>query len=190
MKGPETQKCHTRRMNQGFYFAFMQGQGLDIGYRGDIKDADPVLPTAIGVDLDYPGYDGTHLPFADNSKSYVFSSHCLEHTDNYKEHIREYHRVVKVGGYIIIAVPHKYLYEKKEELPSRFNGDHKRLYTSASLLKEIEDSLLPNSFRIRYLYENDEGHDYLDSPEIHSKGFYEIEIVIQKLNEKYNWKKI
>lgn len=186
MRGPETSKCHNRRLNQGFYYAFMQGQGLDIGFRGAQKDAEPVLQSAIGVDLDYFGYDGTHLPFPDNSKAYVFSSHCLEHIDNYEEHIREYHRVVKEKGYVIITVPHQYLYEKKQYLPSRFNEDHKRFYTLGSLLIEIENSLVANSYRIKYACDEDEGFDYGIRPDKHSSGEYQLTVVLQKIKLP-NW---
>ncbi len=181
MRGPETERSHKLRIENGFYDKYLTGMGLDIGYKGSLADAEPVLPTAIGVDMDYPGYDGIHLPFDSNSLEFVFASHCLEHIKDYSAAIEEWFRVLRVGGHLIIMVPHQYLYEKKAKLPSRWNEDHKRFYTPASLLKEVEDSLLINSYRVVHLVDNDKGFDYSVGPERHSNGAYEIELVLKKI---------
>ena len=187
--GVESRKTYQQKIDSGFFSKYMIGIGLDIGFRGYLKDTETILPTAIGVDSDYPGYDGKTLPFTDASQDFVYTSHCLEHISDYKQAIREWMRVLKTDGYLIISVPHKFLYEKKEQLPSRHNGDHKRFYTAASLLSEIEESLEPNTFRIRHLQENDAGAVYTDPRTAHGRGDYEIEIVIQKLNPLFAWSK-
>ena len=179
--GEETRKSWEDKYWSGFFERYMSGKGIDVGGTGYLENVHAVLPSAEIVDLNYPGYDGRTLPFADNSLDYVYSSHCLEHITDYKNAIQEWFRVTNKGGHIIIVVPHKYLYEKKESLPSRFNESHLRFYTAASLLKEIEESLVPNSFRIRYLYEADEGHDYNQPDTEHSKWRYELEVVLEKL---------
>lgn len=181
MKGPETQRSHLDRLFNGFYNRYMSGKGLDIGYKGSVKDAEPVLPSAIGVDMDYPGYNGSILPFPDSSQDYVFASHVLEHIYNPIETIEEWFRVLKTGGYLVICVPHKYLYEKKLDLPSQYNEDHKRFYTPGLLLNEIDVALVPNSWRLRYMRDNDDGFNYQLPSEQHSSGAYEIECVIQKI---------
>lgn len=185
MIGEEASKSHYRRTESGFYDKYMSGIGLDIGYSG-YTNSRPILDSAVGVDLKYPGYDGIHLPFDDESQNYVFSSHTLEHIKDYKSAIKEWYRVLKVGGYIVTIVPHQFLYEKKNNLPSKWNGDHKRFYTPAKLLSEFEESLEPNSYRVRHLLDNDEGHDYTKGPEHHGSWCYEIECVIEKL-EKPTW---
>ncbi len=139
------------------------------------------MPNAIGIDLDYPGYDGLRLPFDEASVDTVFSSHCLEHVPDDRAAIREWMRVLKVGGFLVCMVPHQALYEKKTALPSRWNDDHRRMYTSAALVRTIEEALDANSFRIRHLNENEGGFDYALGPEIHSEGAYEIEIVVEKI---------
>ncbi|MFT3748446.1 MAG: class I SAM-dependent methyltransferase [Agriterribacter sp.] len=186
--GEEARKTFKEKLESGFFDKYMPGVGLDIGGTGYIDNVLPILPGAIIVDLDYPGYDGETLPFKTNSQDYVYSSHCLEHISDYKNAIREWHRVTKENGFIIIAVPHKYLYEKQEALPSRYNADHKRMYTASSLLKEIEDALIPNSFRIRYLNEDDTSHDYTQPNDQHSSWCYEIVVVIEKLQAKCHFK--
>src|SRR5207244_794639 len=80
------------------------------------------------------------------------------------------------------SVPHKYLYERKSTPPSLFNPDHKRFYTAASLLREFEESLPPNGFRIRHLAENDFGFDYATPIGEHARGCYEIELVVEKIH--------
>lgn len=179
--GGESRKTYSEKLSNGFFLKYMWGNGLDVGFRGYEPDVVSILEGSIGIDIDYPGYDGKILPFPDNSQQHVYSSHVLEHISDYKQAIQEWHRVLKVGGYIVTVVPHRDLYEKKLTLPSAWNADHKRFYTPASLLKEFEDSLPINSFRVRHLHDNDKYHDYSLPVEKHSPGEYEIELVIQKL---------
>ena len=183
--GPETAKSLARRQESGFLDRYCSGRGIDIGFRGEIPDASP-LPGAIGVELDYPGYNGRTLPFEDGSLDFVYSSHCLEHITDWLHTLRDYLRVLKVGGHLVIAVPHQFLYEKKRNLPSRYNGDHKRFYTPAVLLTELEVALPPNSYRVRHMQDCDQGFDYSILPDRHSCGEYEIECVIQKIQPP-NW---
>lgn len=182
VRGPATQRLHTRRLREGFFSQYLSGHSiLDIGYRGGIPNAVPIVDHAIGVDLDYPGYDGTHLPFSDYSQDAIFASHSLEHIANYREVLGDWYRVLKIGGYLIIVVPHRYLYERKATLPSRFNPDHKRFYTSGSLLAEIDDSFPISGFRIRSLREIDDGFNYSSEPWQHPVGGYDIELVLQRI---------
>lgn len=184
--GEESRKTWLDKANNKGHICFWQkytkgrhGNGLDIGYKGYLNDVVPILPTARGLTLD--DYDGIHLPVPNNSQDYIYSSHVLEHIDNRKEVIKDWYRALKVGGFIICVVPHKHLYEKKESLPSRFNEDHKIFYTPSILIKEFEDALPTNSFRVRHLRDNDEGHHYDDPPEMHGRGLYEIEVVLEKI---------
>jgi SAM-dependent methyltransferase len=154
---------------------------LDVGYRGAFDDAVPIFPHAIGVDLDYPGYDGKILPFPDESVDAVYSSHMLEHVADFQTTIADWHRVVRPDGFIVCVVPHQFLYEKRRSLPSSWNTDHKRFYTPASLLREFEISLRPNTYRVRQLRDSDDGYSYGVGPEMHASGGYEIELVIQKI---------
>ena len=179
--GEEARKTWKQKLLSGFWDKYCSGKGLDIGYAGYIPDVTPILPSALGIDLNTPGYNGRTLPFTDNSQDYVYSSHFLEHVADYKNMIQEMFRVTKKGGNIIIVIPHKYLYERKETLPSKWNEDHKRFYTPASLLKEIEESLTPNTYRVRHMCDNDKDHIYGVPVEIHASGCYELEIVLEKL---------
>lgn len=108
---------------------YLQGRGLDIGC-----GMQKVWPSAIGVDnghhfgrggADIQG-DGTDLSmFADASMDYVFSSHFLEHVHGPIEPVlREWWRVLKVGGRLVLYLPHKDWYPNIGEAGA--NPDHQR----------------------------------------------------------------
>ena len=187
------QETVNRRKETGFIQKYMQGTGLDIGSKGYTGEFDEVGSTpfenAVGVDLDYPGYDGVNLPFDNESQDFVYSSHMLEHvpTENLPKVLQEQYRVVKVGGYIIIAVPHQFLYERKATLPSIWNRDHKRFYTPALLMREIEFCLRPNTYRLRYLQDCDTDYNYdMSLQDGHPVGEYQLECVLEKIKGP-NW---
>lgn len=179
----EAGRSYQKRLRSGFLARYCSGDlVLDVGYSGyDNPEGKTALPGAIGVDLDYPGYDGIRLPFDDGSVDCVFSSHCLEHIQFDHAAIRDWYRVLKVGGFIVCMVPSQALYEKRRYLPSHYNADHKRMYTPSSLARVFEESLKVNSYRVRHMAENDDGFDYSLGPDIHSDGAYEIEIVVEKI---------
>lgn len=181
--GGEAARDFVRRLENGFFARYLAGEKvLDIGFRGYDGSA-PILPHAIGIDLDYPGYDGVVLPFPDNSVDAVFSSHMLQHAGEWQAVIRDWHRVLKIGGFIVCIVPHQFLYEKKWTLPSRWNRDHKRFYTPGSLLREFEAALAPNSYRIRHLVDNDSGYTCDIPADRHAGGACEIELVVEKIRQ-------
>ena len=170
------------KLRNGFFSTYLAGEvTIDVGYRGAFADAVPILPHALGVDLDYPGYDGKKLPFPDDSVDTVYSSHMLEHVADPATTIRDWHRVTRLGGFIVCVVPHQFLYEKRRSMPSSWNADHKRFYTPGSLMREFETYLQPNTYRVRHLSDNDEGYTYGIGPETHSGGGYEVELVVQKI---------
>jgi SAM-dependent methyltransferase len=182
--GAESQKTYPSKVASGFLDKYLSGDNiLEIGHRGsgDWETDLGIVPNATGIDLGYPGYDGIHLPFPDASQDAVYSSHCLEHITDYQSALKEWFRVLKIGGFLIVVVPHYQLYEKTFFLPSRFNGDHKRLYHPGILLAEIHDSLPIGEWRLRYCQENDLGFDYSLPVDVHSAGSYEIECVIEKI---------
>jgi SAM-dependent methyltransferase len=180
--GPEAARNWNRRVREGFIDKYLAGEAvLDIGYRGSDPQSQPIIEKAIGIDLGYPGYDGKTLPFPVESQDAVFASHVLEHVEDWAGALGDWYRVLKTGGFLVIAVPHRDLYERKSTLPSRFNLDHKRFYTPASLLAEIEHALPVAGWRIRSLRDIDDGFDYAIPPERHASGCYEIELVVQKI---------
>jgi SAM-dependent methyltransferase len=179
----ETRKTFLLRLTNGFFQRYLSGSVvIDVGYKGAHADGVPILPHAIGIDLDYPNYDGIRLPFEDDTIDTVFASHVLEHISDPKAAVREWFRALKVNGFIVCIVPHQFLYERRRYLPSQWSREHLRFYTPASLLHEFEESLEPNTYRLKHLADNDFGYSYELGPDHHPSGCYEIELVIQKIN--------
>lgn len=180
--GREASKTYAAKLQSGFFRAYLSGPNvLDVGFRGNSGEASPIVEHAVGVDLGFPGYDGVNLPFPSDSQDSVYSSHCLEHTENPVQAIREWFRVLKTGGFLVIAVPHQYLYEKKRQLPSFWNRDHRHFFSPAKLLTMFEEALPANHYRIRHLVDNDFLYDYGLPLGSHPAGCYEIELVVQKI---------
>jgi glycosyltransferase involved in cell wall biosynthesis/SAM-dependent methyltransferase len=59
---------------------------------------------AMPVDIVAPGDD---LPLEDSSVDFVISSHVMEHFAEPIKALKEWHRVVRPGGYIFVIAPHK-----------------------------------------------------------------------------------
>ncbi len=51
--------------------------------------------------------EGRFLPFKNNSLNYILSSHVIEHIYDVIGTLKEWWRVIKVGGYLFNVVPHK-----------------------------------------------------------------------------------
>lgn len=177
----ETYRAFARRKREGFFEKYCKGEGLDIGY-----GSDPLTPDCSGWDLQ--NGDAQYMNgIEDESFDWVYSSHCLEHMVDVRVALKNWWRIVRKSGYLIIAVPHRDLYEKKKELPSRWNGDHKHMFLigkheepdTLDIVEEVRMSL--ENYDIKYVKACDEGHTITD-PLIHSDGEYQIEMVIQKLS--------
>lgn len=180
--GNEAMKSYVAKLQSGFIARYLSGAHvLDIGFRGHSGLQQPIVPQAIGIDLGYPGYDGVRLPFPDESQDAIYSSHCLEHMDDPVAAVRDWHRVLRVGGHVVVAVPHQHLYERRQRPPSRWNRQHRTFFTPASLLALFETAWAPNSYRVRSLNDNDMHYDYAVPSDQHPIGCYEIEAVMEKI---------
>ena len=143
------------------------------------------------VTPDAEGYDFEHgdaqylLGIKEATYDFVYSSHTIEHLPYPAEGLKNWFRVVKPGGYLIIYLPHRDLYEKKKYLPSRFNPTHTHFFLidkddppdTLGMIPLIERTI--TNYEIIYIKECSEGHTILD-PLIHSDGEYSIEIVVRK----------
>lgn len=138
---------------------FCQGDGLDIGSGGD-----PVVPSAIQIDLPAQGYVSYHgtnpadniqlhcspdaLPFLDGSLDFVYSSHLIEDFEDWLPLLKEWDRVLKVGGHMVILLPDKELWRSAVAAGQPPNCAHKhegRVGELSSLMRSrydiIRDSL-------------------------------------------------
>lgn len=155
----------------------MQGRGIGHWLWGDV-----VVPGCAGWDI-RNGDAQKNAEVEDESFDFVYSSHCLEHVWDVREALKNWFRAVRVGGYLIIAAPHRDLYEKKKCLPSRWNGDHKHMFLigeseepdTLDIVQEVKESL--KNYQIQYVKMCDEGHTITGSLR-HSDGEYQRRLVI------------
>lgn len=80
---------------------FCQGMGVDIGF----SKPEWIFPGAIGADItDHTNdYHALNLP---ENLDYVYSSHCLEHLDDWIKNLRYWISCLKKGGNIFLYLPH------------------------------------------------------------------------------------
>lgn len=112
---------------------FCRGNGIDVG-----AGLWP-LPWAIAVDaLRGPGVGRAVSDFEDESLDYVFSSHYLEHIENWRKALGEWVRKLKPHGIIFLYLPHP---ECAIWYPgSPFVGDgHKWIPTSGIIKKTLRE---------------------------------------------------
>ena len=185
----ETRKAHARRLREGFYDAYCQGHGIDIGVgRVDTVDGEDALPVPGVQGWDKDDGDATFMEAVpDEAYDFVYTSHILEHIGNPTLALKNWWRILKPGGHLILYVPHRDLYEKRTSLPSQWNPDHKffllperdELPFTLGLRPLIEGALAGNGAKTIYLKDCDEGHTITD-PSQHSDGEYSIEMVVRK----------
>jgi SAM-dependent methyltransferase len=76
-----------------------RGRGVDVGAgRWPFPGAHPVEDGA--------EENAYRLKAADDSLDYVFSSHCLEHLERWRDALREWRRVLQPGGILYLYLPH------------------------------------------------------------------------------------
>lgn len=82
---------------------FCQGQGLDIGGLPEPEWCYPgaviVNPAAVSSN-----FDAFNLPSF--SPDYIFSSHCLEHLEDYVKALTIWRDALRIGGQLFLYLPH------------------------------------------------------------------------------------
>jgi predicted SAM-dependent methyltransferase len=183
----ETRKAHARRIASGFYEAYIHGKGIDIGCgRIDTHDGlDTISPNAVHHDKD--DCDATFMDiYPDNDFDYVYASHVLEHLSDPVTAVKNWLRICKPGGVVIISVPHRDLYERKRTLPSRWNADHKYFYLPGECDPPHTFSLWGVVASAAVNHELVESFEVIDTAtnadrtEEHNNGEFSIEVIIRK----------
>lgn len=112
----------------------------------------------------------------------VVLSYCrLQDMADYRSALQGWFESVGTGGHLIVVVPHAFLYERQLGLPSPWRAEQRRLYTPGSLLQEIEEALVPNSYRVRWAGDLDQGYDYALSPTFEPQGRSDAAVVLEKI---------
>lgn len=121
------------------------GRGLDIGC-----GTEKVFDSFLGVDncVDNLLFGAQIKPdlgaqaedlgiFSDESFDSVFSSHTLEHIVDYRKALAEWWRLVKVGGYLILYLPHRDLYPRIGQPGA--NPDHKHDFAPEDIVEAMRE---------------------------------------------------
>jgi len=155
----ETSKCRARLER------YCTGCGIDIGPGGD-----PITAAAVRVDLHKPyanvGSFPVQLPgdaaklawFQNGVLDFVYSSHVLEDFEDTAEILKEWQRVIKSGGLLVLYCPDEQRFRQHCATTGQpYNTAHKLEYFSYELvlgvLKDIDlDGLL--------VYGNDKAEIY------------------------------
>lgn len=179
----ETWKAYKRRLNEGWFdkYAPEDKPGIDIGCQYDALNS-----TFRRWDIAFGDGDAEFMEGIKDETFYtVYASHILEHINNPKEALRNWFRILKPGGHLIIMVPHRDLYEKRKTLPSQWNGEHKWFWlpdeseTPCTISLKDLIKTLPNSNLVS-LKTLDDGYDYSLPINAHPIGEFSIEAIIKK----------
>ncbi|HAA91449.1 MAG TPA: SAM-dependent methyltransferase [Rhodospirillaceae bacterium] len=128
----ECSKAINRRMaDPNFMNRYFSGDGIDIGGAPDPLFLYAELFPKVGEvrTWDLGDGDATYMEgVEDETYDFVHSSHCLEHLEEPETGLKNWFRILKPEGYLVVTVPDEDLYEQGI-FPSTFNPDHKWSYT-------------------------------------------------------------
>lgn len=144
---------------------YTRGKGIDLGC-GPKK----AFPHFIGVDSckdtelfgiqikpDVVCEDATNLDFIeDGDLDFIFSSHLLEHIEDYRAALANWWSKIKVGGHLVLYLPHRDLYPRIGTLGS--NPDHKHDFCPLDIQAAMAS--LPGSWDMVVEQERGEGTEY------------------------------
>ena len=133
-KGKEYPKIQSEGFASQYTFPFAhkmcKGVGLDIGY----MKKDWKLRGAYGIDPTVdPTFDALNLPNAEYD--YIFSSHCLEHVDDWVAVLDYWRTMLKPGGILFLYLPHY----KQEYWRPWNNMKHKHIFTPDIIRDYLQD---------------------------------------------------
>ena len=156
--GREVDKCRERLKK------YCKGIGLDIGCGSMTEEKgypqeNKIVPHAIGFDKGYTNVRGSaeKIPwFTNESLDFIFSSHLLEHIEEYHTALEEWWRVLKVGGMLVLYLPHSDFYPRINT--GLGNPDHKNDFKPSDILGACQ--ALKFNFDIVHIQEHNEDNEY------------------------------
>jgi SAM-dependent methyltransferase len=125
-----------------------KGRGYDIG----CCKVEWSLPGSIPIDLDFnDDWDANHLPI--QPMDYIFSSHCLEHVDDWVRTLDYWSSRLVTGGTLFLYLPHR---EQQYWRPWN-NTKHNHMFTSY----DIESYMMDNGYKNIFYSERDLNHSFM-----------------------------
>lgn len=114
-----------------------QGNGYDIG----CMKKKWAYPNSIPIDLSFnDGYHALNLP--KSNVDYIFSSHCLEHIDNWVDTMDYWYKTLKEGGVLFLYLPD---YSQEYWRPWN-NKKHKNIFSPQIIKDYMFDKGYKNIF--------------------------------------------
>jgi SAM-dependent methyltransferase len=114
-----------------------KGEGYDVGPR----NREWGLPGAILIDQDFAdNYHALNFPY--QGVDYIFSSHCLEHVEDWIETMDYWYESIKRGGVLFLYLPH---YSQEYWRPWH-NRKHRHVLTPQILKDYMKDRGYKNIF--------------------------------------------
>lgn len=115
---------------------FCKGVGVDVGCMKE----EWAFPGAMCVDPVINEYNALNFPY--DNLDYIFSSHCLEHLDNWVDVLDYWGYKLKIGGVIFLYLPD---YSQEYWRPWN-NRKHKNIFTPQILKDYFESNGYINVF--------------------------------------------
>ena len=112
-----------------------------VGYDIGCMKKEWAFPGAIPIDLSFPdGYHATNLP--QKNVDFIFSSHCLEHIDNWVKAMDYWYNTLKIGGVLFLYLPD---YSQEYWRPWN-NYKHKHIFSAQIIKDYMTDRKYKNIF--------------------------------------------
>jgi len=124
-----------------FAFPFAAKVCSGVGYDIGCMKKEWAFPGAIPIDIRFnDGHDANNLPTVD--VDYIFSSHCLEHLNDWVETLDYWTSVLKKEGVLFLYLPH---YDQIYWRPWH-NTKHKHVFDVRTIKDYMEDRKYTNIF--------------------------------------------
>lgn len=121
-----------------FAIHFCEGTGYDIG----CMKKEWSFPGSIPIDLSFDDpWEANNLP-NDSQVDYIFSSHCLEHVDDWVSTLLYWTEKIRVGGTLFLYLPH---YSQEYWRPWN-NRKHKHAFFPELIVDFMKDNNYKNIF--------------------------------------------
>lgn len=179
----ETSKAALRRHQEGWFLKYAPENlsGIDIGCQHD-----PLNHTFRRWDIIHGDTDATAMDGVPDATFYtVYASHILEHLERPFDALRNWYRILKPSGHLVIVVPHRELYEGKRSLPSNWNLEHKTFWLPdcneppcTLSLREAIQIAIPDGTIVDFRVQATGWSQ--PPPNQHPQGEYSIEAIIRK----------